>query len=186
MKIVGITGKSGSGKSTLARVLSKKLNCNSIAVDKIGHEATNDEIISQELCKIFGTEILGENERIDRKKLGNIVFSDKEKMKILTDITWGYMQEKIDEILEKKPEVIILDWALLPISKYWEICNIKILAVAEQEARKNKVIERDKISEEYFEKRDSNSLDYKELEFDYVFQNDYQDKTLEKFIEKNY
>ena len=127
---------------------------------------------------------MNEDEKIDRKKLGNIVFSNKEKMDILTDITWGYMQEKIDEILEKKPELIILEWALLPISKYWEKCNIKILTTSEQDIRKQKVMERDKISKEYFEKRDSNSLDYTNLKFDYILNNNYKMETMENLIKE--
>lgn len=184
MKIIGITGKSGSGKTTLTSLLSKKLGCTSIDVDKIGHKATNDKKISKQLAETFGKDILNEDEKIDRKKLGNIVFSNKEKMDILTDITWGYMQEKIDEILEKKPELIILEWALLPISKYWEKCNIKILTTSEQDIRKQKVMERDKISKEYFEKRDSNSLDYTNLKFDYILNNNYKIETMENLIKE--
>lgn len=183
MRIIGITGKSGSGKSTLTQLLSEKLKCNSVNVDKIGHKATKDEKISKKLCETFGTDILGSDGKIDRKKLGNIVFSSKEKMDILTDITWGYMQEILDEILEKENgEDIILEWALLPIGKYWNKCDVKILMKADDEERKNKVMQRDKISEEYFLKRDSGSIDYSPYEFDYIFENDYQLETMEKIV----
>lgn len=182
MKIIGITGKSGSGKSTLANLLAKELNCVSIDVDKIGHKATNDENISRKLCGIFGKEILGREGIIDRKKLGNIVFSDQEKMDILTDVTWDYMQEKIDEILKNNPEIIILEWALLPISKYWEKSDVKILIQANQDERKKKVIERDEISEEYFEKRDSKSLDYETVNADFKFYNEYEKKQMKDFV----
>lgn len=53
MKIIGITGKSGSGKSRLTDLLSKELNCISIDVDRIGHEATNDDKATEELCNLF-------------------------------------------------------------------------------------------------------------------------------------
>lgn len=181
MKIIGITGKSGSGKSTLATVLAKKLQCESVNIDQIGHKATSDEKISQKLCKIFGNQILGGNGKIDRKKLGDIVFSKKEKMDILTEITWGYMQEILDNILQKEPEIIILEWALLPMDKkYWEKCDTKILIRANEVQRKNKVIERDQITEEYFLKRDAKSMDYTCFEFDYIFENDYMPATMEK------
>lgn len=182
MKIIGITGKSGSGKSTLANLLAKELNCAGIDVDKIGHKATNDENISRKLCGIFGKEILGREGIIDRKKLGNIVFSDQEKMDILTDVTWDYMQEKIDEILKNNPEIIILEWALLPISKYWEKSDVKILIQANQDERKKKVIERDEITEEYFEKRDSKSLDYETVNADFKFYNEYEKKQMKDFV----
>lgn len=184
MRIIGITGKSGSGKSTLTQLLSEKLKCNSVNVDKIGHKSTNDEKISKKLCECFGPEILGSDGKIDRKKLGNIVFSSKEKMYVLTDITWGYMQEILDEILKRETgESIILEWALLPISKYWEKCDTKILIKADDEERKSKVMQRDKISEEYFSKRDSGSIDYTPYKFDYSFENDYRLETMEKMID---
>ena len=82
MKIISITGRTGSGKSSLANMLSQKWNCNMVNIDKIGHQATSDPKIAEKLCEIFGDKILENDKKIDRKKLGNIVFSDKEKMDI--------------------------------------------------------------------------------------------------------
>lgn len=183
VKIIGITGKSGSGKSTLTELLSKEMRCNSVNIDKIGHKATSNLKIAKKLCGIFGNEILGDDGKIDRKKLGSIVFSSKEKMDLLTDITWDYMQEIMDKILaEELGETIILEWALLPISKYWEICDMKILMQSDDIKRKNKVMERDHISEEYFLKRDEGCIDYTPYDFDFIFENDYQLETMEKIV----
>lgn len=185
MKVIGITGKSGSGKSLLTEKLAKEWQGKSVNIDKIGHKATSDENISRKLCHIFGNEILGQDNKINRKKLGNIVFSSKEKMDILTEITWGYMRQELDKILEQKPNIIILEWALLPIdSEYWNKCDIKILMQADDNIRKNKVMERDNISEEYFLKRDANSMDYSAFKFDFIFENDYQLQTMEKIVKK--
>ena len=82
MRIIGITGKSGSGKSTLTALLSKKWQCNSVNIDKIGHKATSNKKNLKKLCEVFGKQILGDDGNIDRKKLGNIVISSKEKMYI--------------------------------------------------------------------------------------------------------
>lgn len=183
MKIIGITGKSGSGKSTLTALLSEKWQCQSVNIDKIGHKATSDEKNSKRLCEVFGNKILDEDGKIDRKKLGNIVFSNKEQMTILTDITWHYMQKILDEIIKKETgEIIILEWALLPISKYWEKCDVKILIKADDEERKEKVMQRDYISEEYFLKRDAGSIDYTPYKFDYVFHNDYKTEKMEEMV----
>ena len=182
MKVIGITGKSGSGKSTFASLLAQKLHCNHIDIDKIGHEALYRPENFDILCEKFGTEILDVNGNVDRKKIGNIVFAQTDKMKELTDITWDYMQQQLNQILSQDDDIIILEWILLPNSRYWELCDSKILVKSDDLARKNKVMERDNISEEYFNKRNSASIDYSTLQFDYIFENDYQTQAMDAMI----
>ncbi len=55
---------------------------------------------------------------------------------------------------------------------------------AKDNVRKNKVMQRDKISEEYFAKRDSKALNYTLYKYDYIFENDYKLETIEKIIKK--
>lgn len=98
MELIGITGKTGSGKSTIGKLLLDKLNGKYIDIDKIGHNATSDSSITKKLIQEFGDCILDNNKNIDRKKLGNIVFSNKNKMDILAKITWDYMENEIDNI----------------------------------------------------------------------------------------
>lgn len=184
MEIIGITGKSGSGKTTFASLLSKKLNCKHIDIDKIGHEALFQPDILYALCEKFGNGILDEDGNIDRKKMGDIIFTQRHKMNELSDLTWDYMKKRLDNILSQNDETIILEWILLPHSKYWKMCNSKILVTSKDDIRKNKVLERDNISKEYFEKRDSASIDYSPFEFDYILDNDYQSQTMQKMIEK--
>ncbi len=184
MKLIGITGKTGSGKSTVALALAKKINGLYIDIDKIGHQATSDPIITKKLCAVFGNTLLNEHNYIDRKKLGNIVFSDTNKMQILTDVTWEYMEQELDKILLQKQQYFIFDWALLPKVKYWDMCDIKILVTANDIIRKKRVLERDHISEEYLEKRESATLDYSKLTFDCSFDNDYTADSITSFINK--
>lgn len=186
MKLIGITGKTGSGKSTIGKFLSQKLNCIYIDIDKIGHEATSDSSIAKKLCEEFGEDILDNNKNIDRKKLGNIVFSNKDKMEVLTNLTWGYMQNKLDNILSKNDNYYIFDWALLPMVKYFDMCDIKILITSDETKRKERILKRDKISKGYLEKRERNTLDYSKLQFDYIFNNDYSTKTLNYIIDTIY
>jgi len=182
MKIIGITGKSGSGKTYFARALAKKLNCEYIDIDKIGHKAIYEPEILEPLCERFGKGILDENGNVDRKKVGNIVFEDKKKMDELTELTWECMQQQLDTILLENKDIIVLEWMLLPISKYWDKCDLKILVNAKDSERKVRVLERDNISEKYFEKRDSASMDYSKYKFDYIFENDYNDETINRVV----
>lgn len=186
MNLIGITGKTGTGKSTIATILAQKLNGIYVDIDKIGHKATSDPIITQKLCNIFGDGLLNKDGNIDRKKLGTIVFSDTNKMQILTDITWEYMEQELDKILLQKQQYFIFDWALLPKVKYWDMCDMKILVTSDDNIRKKRILERDHISEEYLQKRESAVLDYSTLSFDYIFNNDYTEETIDSFAKVIY
>ena len=186
MKLIGITGKTGTGKSTIATILAQKLDAQYVDIDKIGHQATSDPHIANKLCDIFDNELLDSDGMINRKRLGNIVFSDTDKMQILTDITWEYMEHKLDDILLQKQQCFIFDWALLPKVKFWDMCDFKILVTSDDTMRKKKILERDHISEEYLEKRESATLDYSRLSFDFIFDNNYTKETMDVFIEAIY
>ncbi len=167
--IIGICGKSGSGKSTLAKQIME-LNSNSIHldIDKIGHKVLLIPEVIDELTKAFGKSII-ENNLVNRKKLGDIVFNSRLKMNKLTDITWKYMQIEIDNILkDNKEKIVILDWLLLPNTKYFKMCDIKILLDIPYNIRMNRAILRDKITEEAFNLREKASINYDETAFDYV------------------
>lgn len=186
MKLIGITGKTGTGKSTIATALAQKLDGRYVDIDKIGHQATSDPHIAKKLCDIFGNALLDSNGTINRKKLGTIVFSDTDKMQILTDITWEYMEQELDKILLQKQQYFIFDWALLPKVKFWDMCDFKILVTSDDTMRKKRILERDHISEEYLEKRESATLNYSKLSFDFTFNNDYTKESMNGFIKVIY
>jgi len=181
--IICICGKSGSGKSTIARKLNDLIpNSIHIDVDIIGHKSHFDKEVKQKLINTFGNVIITD-ENIDRKKLGKIVFSNKEDMKKLEDITWVYMESEIDKIIDtNKDKIIILDWVLLPKTKYFNNSNFKVLVDVPYEIRKARAIRRDNISEEVFDLREKASIDYDINCFDYVINNDRDIKRLVKLI----
>lgn len=168
--IIGISGKSGSGKSTLARKIINKSNNKAIHldIDKIGHSVLLLPEVKEELIKSFGESIIQKN-NIDRKKLGEIVFASRKEMSKLSEITWKYMQIEIDNFLNiHKNKIIILDWLLLPITKYFAMCNIKILLDILYDVRKQRVMKRDNITKEAFDLREKASINFDESAFDYV------------------
>ena len=171
--IICICGKSGSGKSTIAKLIKKnKPNSIHIDIDKIGHMSHSDEIVKQKLIDTFGETILTDD-NIDRKKLGKIVFSRKNEMKKLEIITWGYIEQEIDKIIKNnKDKIIILDYLLLPRTKYFNNCDLRILVDIPYEIRKERVMKRDNISEERFNLRESSSIDYDKSSFDIVLKDE--------------
>lgn len=179
-KIIGITGKSGSGKSTVAKKIGELMpNSEVIEVDSIGHDALCRPNILEGLIKTFGNEILDETGNVDRKKLGNIVFAEREKMEELANATYVYISETIAKIIEEAQGAVILDWILLPQDPAWQKCDLKILIETDLQTRKEKVILRDNIPESYFDARETTSIDYDKNQFDLIFSNDYSLDTLD-------
>ena len=179
--LIGVCGKSASGKSTLARLLREEKDAIHIDIDKIGHDVLTIDDVKKELIKTFGDEVLINNE-ISRKKLGNIVFNSSQAMDKLTEITWKYMQKEIDNIIKiNSNKLIILDWLLLPKTKYFKMCDKRILLDIPLEIRIKRAMKRDNITKEQFLLRDNAGINYNEKEFDYVIKND-EEKYLMEMI----
>ena len=121
MKIIVVTGKSGSGKSEFAKILANKLNCPIFFLDEFSHESLEDEKIKSTLVKKFGKSIL-ENNKINRKILGKIIFANAKDLEFVNNLSWKYIDESLDKNLEKtKSNFVILDYALLPLMKYFKL-----------------------------------------------------------------
>lgn len=179
--LIGICGKSGSGKSTLAKLLVENKQAIHIDIDKIGHVVLMFDDVKSELVKSFGEDIIV-NKEVDRKKLGFIVFNSKEKMDILTEITWKYMQMEINKIIDSnKDKVIVLEWLLLPKTKYFAMCDKKILLDIKLDIRMERCLSRDNITKEQFLLRDNAGISYNNNDFDYVICDD-NIKCLEEMI----
>lgn len=184
--IISICGKSGSGKSLITNLLStynKKIVY--LNIDIIGHETLKDKTAKNQLINYFGEKILT-NDEIDRSKLGNLVFTSKDNMNKLVEITWPIMEKAIDEFIKNnKNKIIILDYFILPLTKYFEKSDLKILIESSFEDRLNRIKKRDNIDVDKFLQRERNSLDYSNYRFDYIIKNDDETET-EKEIRRIY
>ncbi len=179
--IIGITGKSGSGKTYISKIL-ESLNGNiiSLNIDEIGHLVLKNKEVKTELVKAFGSSILI-NEEIERKKLGELVFNSRDKMKTLTDVTWEHMKNYIDKfLLENKNKIIVLEWILLPQTQYFGMCDLKIIIDVPYEIRLQRAIKRDGINKDKFDLRENASIDYSQYIFDYTIDNSTIDSTRKK------
>lgn len=168
--IISICGKSGSGKSTVTKELLKHYDGNAIHIDidRIGHYVNTIPEVLEEEVNCFGEEILTDGV-VDRKKLSKIVFQSKDAMNKLTEITWRYMEREIDRIIsQSEGKTVILDWQLIPKTKFFGLSDLKILLDIPVEVRRERILKRDNISLEQFNMREQASIDYTLYDFDIV------------------
>ena len=170
--LIGISGKSGSGKTKIAEALSTKLGADIISFDKVSHLSIEKESFKQLVREKISTDVFDSKGNIIRKKLGEIVFADKEKLQLINQHSEKIMIAIIDELIKtnKKP-YMILEYALLPLMKYFNMCQFKILVTANEAIRCERIMNRDGVSEEYFKKREANSISYIPALFDVVIEN---------------
>lgn len=167
--LIGLCGKSGCGKSTLARAIAQATDGLHVDMDKIGHSVNMLPAVKDELRATFGDSIFTKDETVDRKKLAAIVFNSPKDMELLTNITWKPIEHITDYILDSnKHSVIVLDWLLLPKTKYFDMCDYTILLDVPYEVREQRAIARDGISADQFKTREKASVDYNAANFNLV------------------
>jgi dephospho-coA kinase len=153
MRIIGITGNSGSGKSTVSKMISENYEAKIIDADKIAKEMTmNNGEYLQAIKQTFGEDVIKDN-TLDRKKLADIVFSNKTEKEKLDSLTFEYVVRRIKEEIKKaqiKSDIkyIVLDVPLLFESKINEVCNYTIGVTAPKIEKIKRICKRDKLSEE--------------------------------------
>ena len=146
--VIGLTGGIASGKSTVSAKL-KELGAAVIDADLLARDVVRKgEIAYNKIVQCFGEDILLPGGDIDRKKLGNIVFSDKEKLELLNSITHpeiiNRMKERIQELKAEGAKVIVVDAAILiemGLHKY--VDSVWVLSV-DRETQLKRLAERDK------------------------------------------
>jgi len=148
--VIGITGPAGSGKSTVSKIIKTiyKNKASIIDVDRLGHEVLTYLFIKEKLKENFGDEIFDDNNNISRSKLGEIVFSNKEKLELLNQIkeklellnqiVHPEILKKTEQIVKKisnKNDIIIVDAALLFKIGVDKLCDKIIYVDAPEELR---------------------------------------------------
>ena len=124
-----ITGSIASGKSTVVKLL-KERGFSVIDADLIAHEQL--EICKREIVCEFGEQILDEAGKIERKKLGAIVFRKPKKLKNLEQILHPKIKAEIlsqASQLERLGQVYFVDIPLFFEKKerYAEFKNVAVI-----------------------------------------------------------
>ncbi len=144
MKIIGITGGVGSGKSEILKILKEDYGAQILIADQIAHELMKPGAISyDEIVDFFGRDILKEDQTIDRERLGEIVFHDKDKLLKLNKMTHHNVdQELIRRIHKAKQEnkaMVVCEAALLVGAEYEKLFDQLWYIYTKEEVRRERL-----------------------------------------------
>ncbi len=144
--IIGITGSIACGKSTVSNYLKSK-GYIVIDADKIGHEALDDDYVKEKLILAFGNEILEDN-KINRQKLGELVFGYSSNLNVLNSIIHPEIRKKILEKIDKNndKELIFIDVALLFEAKFDDLVDKIIVVYVDENTQLTRLMKRNSIS----------------------------------------
>ena len=115
---IGLTGGIGTGKSSVS-ALFKEWGAYIFDADVVAKDIINNNDTAQsELIAEFGTDVLGADNKIDKKKLARIAFSDEDHQLRLNIIIHPYVFNEIDATFDKvladgNHEVFVVDAALI-------------------------------------------------------------------------
>lgn len=184
MKVIGLTGGIGSGKSTVARIFSK-LGIPIYDSDQRAKDLYSESLeLKSAMILQFGANIYVNNE-IDRKKLAQIVFSDKLQLELLNNLVHPLLQQDFEHWkTAQKSTYVIREAAILIESGAYKNCDKVIVVTADEKTRIERVMKRDSVMEVDVKHRISNQLnDGVRLEYaDFEISNDGSSSLIEQVI----
>ena len=146
LKKIALTGNIAVGKSELLKIF-KKLGSFTIDTDEIAHDLLeNDNEIKLKVIDIFGKEILEKN-KISRKKIAKIVFSDENKLKKLEELIHPKLlttiEKEYEKVKNKNFEFFVVEVPLLFEKHYQSLFDIVITIVAKDVIAKKRYKDKD-------------------------------------------
>jgi len=136
--VVGLTGGIASGKSTVANILTQ-LGAHMIDADEISRKMLEPGMPAfEEIRENFGNVILRPDRTVDRKKLGQLVFSDRDSLRKLNAIMHPYIiraeKKETETSLHRNPKTIVVINAAILIESghYKDMDKIIVVDVPEE------------------------------------------------------
>lgn len=163
-RILGLTGGIACGKSTISAYL-KEFGLPVIDADECSRAVVEKGSIGLEkLTEIFGSKILENDGTLNRKALGQIVFSDSEQLSLLNSVMEPLIREEISRRLnqENNADLVVLDAPLLIEQHYDKICDFIMTIDVSKKIQLERLIERDNLSEDEAKSRIESQLSSRE------------------------
>lgn len=144
--IVGLTGGIGSGKTTVAKMFEESGIPIYIADDRARQIMDRKDVVNA-VQSIFKEDVkIGEV--LDRKKIREIVFDNKDLLTQLNNIVHPEVKKDFEEwkMANDASPFVIKESAVLFENKLHTQCDLVILVTAPEEIRIKRVMDRDKVS----------------------------------------
>ena len=154
MKVYGITGGAGTGKSAVIKMLQQNFGGCVIMSDEVARELMQKGNISYQLIvEYFGRDILMDDGEIDRKKLADHVFNNKEALEKLNSMTHPYVKDEIRKLIAEAEasgecRFVALESAILLECGYEDICDEFWYVYTKPEIRRQRMKETRNYSDE--------------------------------------
>jgi dephospho-CoA kinase len=157
MITVGLTGGIASGKSEVGRMLAAK-GAHVVDADRVAWSVYDPGTEGYaRVVKAFGPEVVAGDGRIDRRKLGAIVFADPARLKQLTDIVWPLTGQALADLIRTEREagrdILVIEAALLPEAGWKRLMDQVWLVRTTSERARERVMKRDGLTAEQTEGR---------------------------------
>ena len=108
---IGVTGNTGTGKTVICNFF-KKWGAHVISCDELGWQILKEPHIVKQVKEKFEEAV--DNGRVDRGKLGNIVFRDGNKLKTFNEIVHPELLKKLQAFIKTaKENIVVVDGALI-------------------------------------------------------------------------
>ncbi|AXB57408.1 dephospho-CoA kinase [Flavobacterium fluviale] len=147
-KVIGLTGGIGSGKTTIANYFAS-LGVPVYIADDGAKRVMQSALIIDQVKNTFGRDIF-DGEVLNRAKLAQIVFNDKEQLAKLNAIVHPAVKQDFELWVQeyKSFDYVIYEAAILFESGRYKECDVIITVTAPEEVRIERVIQRDKTTRE--------------------------------------
>ncbi len=152
MLLVAITGSIGCGKTTLAKI-ANSLGYTVFDIDGWVRRLYFSRDFLKTLEKHFPGTV--HNGVADKRALRNLVFNDKDKLKLLESLIHPFLRENLKKVIRENAcysDIFFIDVALLFEMGWDKYCDLILVADVDYNIQKQRVMKRDNVSAEDFDK----------------------------------